>query len=251
MGNLTEVQKNFGQRAKNYRVSSTHNNPADLRRMIRLLDPQPHDTALDAATGGGHTAVALAKHAEKVIAVDITREMLTEAAAAAGQAGAANIVFQAEDVHALSFHDNTFDLVASRFAPHHFSHIQKALQEMCRVLKPGGKLYILDCSVWDGDETEEAMNHIEKIRDSSHICSYSPRRWRRLLAGLPLSLTHEKLLQTAYELPIWFERMGAGPQVQKEIFQILNELSDESKARYPFGPDFITTYRFEAAAVKI
>ena len=251
MGNQSEVQKNFGKRASAYRYSSTHGNPGDLQRMIGLLNPSLEAVALDVATGGGHTALTLAGHVRKVVAVDITPEMLAEAEGASRQKGIDNIEFRAADVHSLTFPDNQFDIVASRFAPHHFSDIRGALREMCRVLKPRGKLYILDCSVIDGDEPEKEINRIEFLRDSSHQCSYSPRLWKRLLGELPLQTEHTVLYQQKYVLPEWFDRMGTAPDKRREIFRILNGLSSDCKARYPFGEDYITTYRVEILATSL
>lgn len=250
MGNQNRIRENFGQRAANYRLSSTHGNQVDLERMINLLQPHPGDIALDVATGGGHTAIALAKVAKQVVAIDLTPEMLVEAQAAAEQGGRHNIEFQLADVHNLKFKDGQFDLVASRFAPHHFSEIKQALREMCRVLKPGGKLYILDCSIVDGAEPEKEINRLEFLRDSSHHYSYSPRQWNELLRRLPLTIEHAALLQTQYELPQWFNRMSTPTSNQQEIFSILNNLSAEYKALYPFGDDYLTTYRYEILAIK-
>ncbi|WP_148134343.1 class I SAM-dependent methyltransferase [Candidatus Formimonas warabiya] len=250
MGNQSEVRKNFGQRASDYRLSSTHGNPVDLERMVNLLKPNPDETALDIATGGGHTAIALAKCVNKVVAVDITPEMLAEAEVATKQSGISNIEFQVEDVHNLNIPDGQFDIVASRFAAHHFFDVRKALREMCRVLKSGGKLYILDCSVFDGDEAEKEINRIEFLRDSSHQCSYSPRLWNRLLKELPLTIQHTSLLKDHYKLPQWFDRMGTAQNNQQQIFRILNNLSEDCKVHYPFGEDYITTYRFEILAIK-
>ena len=184
MGNQSEIRKNFGPRASDYKRSSTHSDPADLVRMINLIIPSSDATVLDVATGGGHTAIALAGYVNRVVAIDITPEMLAEAGEAAREKGVDNIEFRIEDVHNLKISDSQFDILASRFAAHHFSDIKKALSEMCRVLKPGGKLYILDCAVVDGDEPEREMNRIELLRDSSHQCSYSPRLWKQLLARL-------------------------------------------------------------------
>ncbi|WP_206812317.1 class I SAM-dependent methyltransferase [Paradesulfitobacterium ferrireducens] len=251
MGNQDEVRKNFGQRASEYRLSSTHGNRTDLKRMIGLINPFSDATALDVATGGGHTAIALAKHVKQVVTIDITPEMLAEAEKAASLEGIKNITFRAEDVHNLNIPDSQFDIVASRFAAHHFSDIKQALREMGRVLKPGGKLYILDCSVCDGEEPEREMNRIELLRDSSHRCSYSSRLWHQLLNELPLTVNHTSLLKERYELPQWFDRMGTNQNNREEIFRILNGLSQDSKILYPFGEDYITTYRFELLATKI
>ena len=249
--NQNEVRKNFGKRASAYRYSSTHGNPEDLQRMIKLLNPAPDAVALDVATGGGHTAIILAGHVRKVVAVDITLEMLTEAEDASRQRGVDNIEFQAADVHNLNFPDSQFDIVASRFAPHHFSDIRVALREMCRVLKPGGKLYIFDCSVVDGDEPEKEINKIEFLRDSSHRYSYSPRLWKRLLDELPLKTEHIVLYSNRYELPQWFDRMGTGQGKRREIFRILDKLPEAVKIQYPFGEEYITTYRIELLAGKV
>lgn len=250
MDNTNEVKKNFGQRAHEYSLSSTHGNPEDLARMIGIIDPKLDDNVLDVATGAGHTAIALAKFVKNVVAIDITPEMLAEAKTASIQNGISNITFRTEDVHNLKISDCQFDIVASRFAVHHFSDVRSALQEMCRVLKPGGKLYILDCSVVDGDESEKEINRIELLRDSSHQYSYSPRLWNRLLQDLPVTIAYVSLLQSQYKLPVWFDRMGTNQRNREEIFKILNNLSSECKINYPFGNDYITTYRYEILASK-
>ncbi len=250
MGNQNQVKNNFGQRASDYRLSSTHGDPVDLERMINLVKPYPQAIALDVATGGGHTAIALAKCVNKVVAIDLTPEMLAEAEAASKQFGISNIEFQVEDVHKLDIADGQFDIVASRFAAHHFYDIKTALREMCRVLKPGGELYILDCSVLDGDESENRINRIEFLRDSSHYCSYSPRQWNQLLKELPVTVQHTSLLNSQYSLPQWFDRMATDQNNQQEIFGILNNLSEGYKALYPFSENHITTYRFEVLALR-
>lgn len=250
MGNQSKVRQNFGQRASNYRFSSTHGNPVDLERMVKLINPSPSAVALDVATGGGHTAIALAKYVKQVVAIDITTEMLAEAEEASKQQGLDNIDFLIEDVHNLHISDCQFDIVASRFAAHHFSDIKKALSEMCRVVKPGGKFYILDCSVVDGDEPEQKINLIELLRDSSHQYSYSPRLWKQLLDELPLTVQHIMIYKEQYGLPQWFDRMGTDQNNRQKIFRILNNLSVYSKIHYPFGEDYITTYRIEILASK-
>jgi len=251
LDNQREIRKNFGKRASKYRKSTTHGNQEDLLRMLKLLKPLPDTVALDVATGGGHTAVALAKYVQKVIAIDITPEMLEEAAIHAAKNCVTNIEFQISDVHNLPFATGQFDLVTSRFAPHHFYDIKTALQEMCRVLKPGGLLYILDCSVYDGAETEREINRIEYLRDNSHICSYSPRQWQELLQKLPLKLLQTSFIQTRYVLPDWFERMEVEQSTRQEVFKVLDSLSAEAKALYPYDANYITTYRFEFVAAKL
>ncbi|MBV4418967.1 methyltransferase domain-containing protein [Clostridium tyrobutyricum] len=246
-----KVQENFGKNASNYRYSTVHNDPVDLDRMIELLNPKSEDKVLDVATGAGHTAIKLAGYTKKVVAIDITAEMLSEARKQSKEKDIDNIEFCVEDVHNMKFPDNKFDIVTSRLAAHHFSHIKKALEEMCRVLKPGGELYILDCSVADGDESERIYNKIELLRDSSHVCSYSPRLWNEMLKDLPLKVQKTNFYKLRYELPIWFDRMGTISKNRDEIFKILNNLSEKPQKEYSYSNDYITTYRIEILAQKI
>lgn len=251
MENQNRVQQNFGKNASNYRYSSVHNNARDLDRMIKLLNPQPEDKVLDVATGTGHTAIKLAQYTQQVEAIDITREMLHEAKKQSYENGITNIEFRIEDVHNMKIPDNTFHIVVCRLAAHHFSNIKTALKEMCRVLKTGGKLYILDCSVVDGDESEKMFNEIELLRDSSHVFSYSPRLWTKLLRELPLEGGQLNFYKVSYELPQWFERMKTEQKNRDKIFGILDNLSRRVKEYYPYSENYITTYRVEILKKKI
>lgn len=251
MDKETLIRHNFGQRAAKYRNSQTHGSQDDLNRMLKLLQPSSDMSALDVATGGGHTAIKLASVVKKVVAIDITEPMLKEAQSAALEQGLKNIEFRLEDVHKLTFPDESFDIVASRFAPHHFTNIQKALFEMCRVLKNKGRLYILDCSVIDGDEPEKTINHVEWLRDTSHVFSSSKRLWAGLLAELPLQVEYMELLRSEYQIPQWFDRMDTPPDKREEIMKVLAGLSVETREHYPYNNDFITTYRIEFLAKRI
>jgi len=249
--NQSAIKNNFGSKAINYRLSSTHSNLIDLERMIDFLKPKPDDMVLDVATGAGHTAVAFARNKCSVVAIDITKEMILEAKKTLLHSNVYGVEFLEADVHRLPFKDETFDIVACRFAAHHFYNIQKALQEMCRVLKPKAKLYVLDCSVIDGEEIERQINRLEVLRDNSHVCSYSKRQWIDLLKSLPVKIDYINLIKTQYKLPEWFDRMGTSADNRQKIFELLNNLSKDSKTFYQFNETFIDSYYIEIIAKKI
>jgi ubiquinone/menaquinone biosynthesis C-methylase UbiE len=127
----------------------------------------------------------------------------------------------------------------------------KALKEICRVLKPEAKFYILDCSVIDGDETEREINRLEALRDNSHVYSFSKRQWLKLLKDLPLEIKNIDLLKRQYKLPEWFDRMGTTNDNRQKIFKLLNNLSESSKIFYQFSQTFIATYYIEIVAKKV
>jgi len=74
----TLVQQQFGANAANYLTSAVHAKGASLARLVELVAPQKSWVALDVATGAGHTAAAFAPHVARVVASDLTPEMLVQ-----------------------------------------------------------------------------------------------------------------------------------------------------------------------------
>ena len=171
----------FGERAAFYRTSPAHKDPQILARVVELAHPGPHWNVLDIATGSGHTAFALAPHVSSVTGMDITAEMLQEAERLKGEYSLQNVFFRHGDVHRLPFDDDAFQLVTCRRAAHHFSNIGIALQEIRRVLSPGGRLVVDDRSVPEDDFADSCMNLLDTCHDESHVREYRPSEWQEML----------------------------------------------------------------------
>lgn len=99
---------------------------------------------LDIGCGTGELVIEIKKlyPKSKVIGVDIAKGMIEKAQEKAKKIDC--IDFLIGDVHKLDFEKNMFDFVFNTISFHHYQEPAKALNEMKRVLKPGGKLYILD-----------------------------------------------------------------------------------------------------------
>jgi len=173
----------FGERAATYSTSAAHTDPQVLARVLALCAPRPDSTVLDIATGTGHTALALAPHVRSVVGTDLTPEMLAEAERLRVARGTDNVRFRPADVHHLPFTDGTFDVVTCRRAAHHFSDIVRALREMRRVLRSGGRLVIDDRSVPEDDFVDACMNQLDRYHDESHVRQYRASEWRTMLAA--------------------------------------------------------------------
>ena len=171
----------FGERAAFYTTSPAHTDAQVLARVVELAGPHSNWSVLDIATGTGHTAFALSPHVASVIGIDLTPEMLREAELLKARLSAGNVVFRIADVHALPFSDASFNLVTCRRAAHHFSDIQRALQEILRVMAPGGRVVIDDRSVPEDDFVDQCMNRLDTLHDESHVREYRPSEWRRML----------------------------------------------------------------------
>lgn len=118
------------------------------RKAIDTLKELQPKLILDVATGTGDFAIeALRLNPEKVVGIDISEGMLEVGRKKMADKGHDKIIsMQTADSENLPFADNNFDAIIVAFGVRNFENLKKGLAEMHRVLKPGGKVVILECS---------------------------------------------------------------------------------------------------------
>ena len=117
------------------------------KKAIRSLKPFEPKVLLDIATGTGDFAILAAQmlHPDKLIGADISEGMMAIGREKVKTAGLQQIIsFEKEDCTNLSYPEATFDAVIAAFGIRNFANLDKGLAEMCRVLKPGGHLSIVE-----------------------------------------------------------------------------------------------------------
>lgn len=117
------------------------------RKAIRQLAPYKPQSLLDIATGTGDFAIMAAQmlSPQRLIGADISEGMMDIGRQKVRKAGLDSIIsFEREDCTALSYADNSFDAVTAAFGIRNFANLDKGLAEMCRVLKKGGHLSIVE-----------------------------------------------------------------------------------------------------------
>ncbi|HVK97192.1 MAG TPA: bifunctional demethylmenaquinone methyltransferase/2-methoxy-6-polyprenyl-1,4-benzoquinol methylase UbiE [Flavisolibacter sp.] len=119
------------------------------RKAIKQFQQDAPKTVLDVATGTGDMAIMAAKvlKPSKVIGIDISEKMLEIGRKKVEYENLGNIIeLHTGDGETINFPDNTFEGVMVAFGVRNFEHLEKGLQEILRVLKPGAQLIILEFS---------------------------------------------------------------------------------------------------------
>ena len=122
------------------------------RHALRWLKPFRPQQMMDVATGTGDFAILACRmlQPQSLVGTDISEGMMQVGREKVARAGLSDrISFRREDCEALSFADGMFDAVTVAFGIRNFEHLDRGLEEMCRVLRPGGHLVILELSTPD------------------------------------------------------------------------------------------------------
>ena len=117
------------------------------RTAVDALGKHQPQQILDIATGTGDFALLLAKRIkpQHIVGADISEGMMAVGREKVKEEGLQNVIsFQYEDCMQLSFPDGSFDAVTSSYGVRNFQNLDKGLQEMQRVLHPGGHLLIVE-----------------------------------------------------------------------------------------------------------
>ena len=139
--NEKTIQKSFTEQAKNFETKSMNFTKQEyLEHMVSCVAPQRSDTVLEVAAGTCICGRSLAPFVERVTCLDMTTAMLAVGKAEAAKQRFLNMDFVQGDAEKLPFSDNSFDIVISCLAFHHFPNPKRCFSEMARVLKTGGKL---------------------------------------------------------------------------------------------------------------
>lgn len=121
------------------------------RKVDKFVTEEGANSILDVATGTGDMAIMFAKSkASEIIGLDISTGMLDVARKKSSKLSLDDrISFQVGDAESLPFEEDHFDAVSVSYGIRNFEDLEKGLDEILRVLKPGGKLVVLETSVPD------------------------------------------------------------------------------------------------------
>ncbi len=155
-----------------------HSEEGGIARTLAAAGIGAEDKVLDVACGPGIVACAVAAHAAHVTGIDLTPAMIEQAHSRQATQGLDNVDWHVGDATALPFADASFDRVVTRYSFHHLPEPAKALAEMRRVCRPGGRIVVIDAT--PAPECQAAYDRMETLRDPSHTSALTIGQLRDL-----------------------------------------------------------------------
>lgn len=217
--NLEAINHSFEIQAPGFESETVHFAKEEyLNYTLSCVNPNKQDTVLEVAAGTCVCGRFFAPFVQTVVCLDATLPMLQIGKREADNHRLNNMVFVKGYAEELPFLDNSFDVVFSRLAFHHFTNVNLVFSEMVRVLKPGGKLVMIDMEA-AAEELRDMEDEIETLRDISHVKNMSKAEMMDLFTVNGLSIQKCETTEIRQNLQNWLALTKTPENVQKEILR--------------------------------
>lgn len=194
-----------------------------LGAIVELVPEGPAARWLEVACGPSAVGRTLARRVGSVHGVDLTPAMVEKAREEAAREGLGNAEFSLGDATALELEDASFDGAVTRFSLHHIPVPGRVVEEMARVVRPGGWVILSDHMTDEDGEAAAWHEEIERLRDPSHWACLTPGRLRALGEAAGLELDQEQLIRFELGFEGWRDRSSRGPGAAALIDRLLTE----------------------------
>ena len=213
MEQIETVRREFTKQAKNFDSYQTMFSKEEFNALaIKQMRLTGKEKALEVAAGTCAFGRAIAPH---VAMLKIGREH-------GEKAGVSNAEYVLAEAEHLPFADDTFDIVVSRLAFHHFADAKEVMREMCRVLKTGGKLVIVDMAARQ-EHLRETADGYERLRDPSHVKCLSETEFEALAAYCGVVKDYTYLTRIPVKLSAWLDLTGVRGDARNKIVSAMKD----------------------------
>lgn len=211
----SEIVDGFSRQARAFAESPLHRDTARLRRLVDWVGPIPGERGLDVACGPGIVAHALAARGARMVAADLTQEMLrhaTRARAGVGTpAGGGRVDLVRAEANRLPFAEGAFDFVVFRNSFHHFLDPPGALGEAARAARRGGRVVIEDMIAPEDLIERDEHEVIERLRDRTHVRALTRSEFLSLIARAGLGPVEDREFEMVIDFDEWMDRAYPSP----------------------------------------
>ena len=214
--NVDDVRARFGATAElvaDHAARQVEMVREQLRTFVAL---KGDERALDAGTGAGTLALALAPLVREVVGVDIVSELLERARGGAP----ANVTFIEGDATDLPLETGSFDLACSRRTFHHIARPERAVAELARVTAPGGRVFVDDQIAPVDPLAALELDRFERARDPSHARTLPDIDFRHLFEANGLVLLSARFQTHRRELDYYLDLAGCEGEARERARQL-------------------------------
>lgn len=242
--NIEIINRSFGLQAADFESKSVNFSKEEyLEYTISMVAPDRQDRVLEVAAGTCVCGRSFAPLVNTVVCLDATLPMLEIGKREAEKSCLNNMIFIQGYAQELPFLENSFDIVFSRLAFHHFTDTDTVFSQMVRVLKPGGKLVLIDMEAPE-QSLRNTEDEIETLRDPSHVKNLSKAEMQDLFIRHSLKIEKCDTREIQQRLPNWMALTKTPDIVQKDITKRMQaELEGKEKTGfYPYLEDQIICF---------
>jgi SAM-dependent methyltransferase len=219
----TSILDEFSHQADSFARSPAMSLAETLDAVVELVPEDPTACWLEIACGPGLIARATARRVGSVQGVDLTPSMVDKARAEAVAAGVDNVSFAVGDATDLDLGTDSFDGAITRFSLHHIPAPVRVLEEMSRVVKPGGLIVVADHVTDEDGEAAAWHEQIERLRDPSHWACLTPGRLAAMGEEVGLEPDLDRVVPFRIPYDEWLNRGSGGPRNAELIERLLGE----------------------------
>ncbi len=198
-----------------YRVAMQEERSAALRgRVQQLLAPlQGDERVIDSGCGAGALAFALAPLVGSVVGVDLSVELV----AAGNEIAPANCELRVGDATALPFEYGAFDIAGCMRVLHHARRPELIVSELARVIRPGGRILLIDQLGFVDPVVSAEMDRFEHARDPSHARLLPDQDIRFLLDANDLEVLTNEIAPEQRDLERYLDLVGLEGEERRRV----------------------------------
>ncbi|MDE7283779.1 MAG: class I SAM-dependent methyltransferase [Lachnospiraceae bacterium] len=225
--NVEQARKSFNHILDNKKYAGIIKDDNHLSLLLSLAGNREYNRILDIGTGTGYLAFPLAERfpTASVCGIDIAENIVMKNNAIVKEKGITNLVFEVFDGLKYPFPDESFDLIVTRYAFHHFPNAADAIRQMNRILLKGGRVLVSDPLRNEKDENR-VIDMLMRVKKDGHIRFYSSNELDDLFNGNGF----RKESQVITDMKFPFAR-------QEEYVQLYDKITDMDKTLYNITND--------------
>lgn len=220
--NVKQARNSFNNILDNKKYAGIIKDDKHLSLLLDLVEGDKNNKILDIGTGTGYLAFPLAEKfpTASVCGIDIADVIVEKNNATVREKGIRNLSFEVFDGLKYPFPGESFDLIVTRYAFHHFPDIVDAVRQMSRILIKGGKVLISDPMRNEKDDNG-VIDSFMRVKKDGHIQFYSSNELDKLF--IDSGFTKEKQVITEMKFPF---------AQQSEYIELYDKITDKDKMLY-------------------